>query len=69
MPNADCNDVELAALESRLDALDGERVVLQRQARDQLESEGAPLTRATVLRRAVMLLDEGLAPVDRAGTR
>jgi hypothetical protein len=69
VPNVDCDNMDLAALESRLDALDGERVVLQRQARDQLRSEGAPLTRATVLRRAAELLDGGLDPAERAGTR
>lgn len=47
---------DLAALEAELDACDGLRAVLQRQARAELGAEGLPLTRATVVRRAVQLL-------------
>jgi hypothetical protein len=48
---------ELEALEARLADLDGQRVVLQRRARAQLAAEGHPVTRATVIRRAIALLD------------
>ncbi|HZV27263.1 MAG TPA: hypothetical protein VFG00_13340, partial [Acidothermaceae bacterium] len=47
---------ELAAMEADLCDAGGHRVVLQRQAREQLSAEGAPLTRATVTRRAHTLL-------------
>jgi hypothetical protein len=47
---------ELAAMEADLADAGGLRVVLQRQAREQLADEGAPLTRATVTRRAHTLL-------------
>lgn len=53
----------LAVLEARLDALDGHRLGLQRQARAELQAEGLPLTRATVLRRAVDLLDRRGCPI------
>lgn len=48
---------ELMELEARLDAVDGERVRLQRRARAALEAEGAALTRTSVLVRAVALMD------------
>ena len=48
---------DLAALEARLDSVDGERVRLQRRARAALQAEGTPLTRTSVLIRAVALLD------------
>lgn len=48
---------DLAELEARLDALDGERLVLQQRARAALTAEGVPLTRTTVLRKAVALMD------------
>ena len=48
---------DLAELEARLDAVDGRRVPLQQRARAALEAEGTPLTRASVLARAVALLD------------
>jgi hypothetical protein len=48
---------ELAELEARLAELDGQRLVLQRQAREQLTAEGLPVTRATVTRRACDILD------------
>ncbi len=47
---------DLAALEAELDACDGLRTVLQREARAELGAEGLPLTRETVVRRAVQLL-------------
>jgi len=48
--------IDAAALEAKLDALDGQRLQLQQQAREQLTAEGRPITRFTVLRRAVELL-------------
>lgn len=50
------NTAELAAMEADLCDAGGLRVVLQRQAREQLTAEGAPLTRATVTVRAHALL-------------
>jgi hypothetical protein len=47
---------ELAAMEADLADAGGLRVVLQRQAREQLATEGIPVTRATVTRRAHALL-------------
>jgi hypothetical protein len=47
---------ELAAMEADLADTGGLRVVLQREARDQLAAESAPVTRATVTRRAHALL-------------
>lgn len=47
---------DVAVLESILAEADGRRVVVQREARDQLAAEGLPLTRASVARRAVDLL-------------
>ena len=49
---------ELAGMEADLEAADGLRVWLQRQARDELSREGVPLTRATVVRRAHQLWRE-----------
>jgi hypothetical protein len=51
------DDVELADLEARLAELDGQRLLLQRQAREQLTADGLPVTRATVIRRACDILD------------
>ncbi len=51
---------ELAAMEADLADLGGLRIVLQRQARDELASEGLPATRATVIRRAYELLQARL---------
>ena len=48
---------DLTELEVPMDALDGQRVRLQQRARAALEAEGIPLTRASVLARAVALLD------------
>lgn len=48
--------VPLKVAEAELAEADGLRVVLQRQAREQLAAEGAPVTRVTVLRRAHDLL-------------
>lgn len=53
---------ELAALEARLDALDDRRRALQRQARADLQAQGLPLTRTTVLRRAAALTDVPVTP-------
>ena len=50
-------DVELAALEARLAEADGARVVVQRNARQQLVAEGQTVTRLAVARRACELLD------------
>ncbi len=47
---------DLDALVADLDAADGRRVLLQRRARAQLEAEGRPVTRASVVRRAHALL-------------
>ena len=56
-PMESSSTANLAELEARLLAVDGERVRLQRRARAALEAEGMPLTRASVLVRAVALLD------------
>jgi hypothetical protein len=53
---SDVAAAELAAMETDLCNAGGLRVVLQRQAREQLGAEGAPTTRATVTRRAHALL-------------
>jgi len=50
-------DVELAALEARLAEADGARVVVQRNARQQLVAEGLTVTRLAVARKACELLD------------
>jgi hypothetical protein len=47
---------DLEAMVADLEASDGRRVLLQRQARAQLEAEGRPVTRASVVRRAHALL-------------
>ncbi len=49
-------DVDLTALEVELDAVDGQRLALQRQARQQLTAERQPVTRLSVIQRAVELL-------------
>lgn len=56
-PSTPVSDGGLVGLEARLAETDGRRVALQRQARDELSAEGAPLTRASVVRRAVEILD------------
>jgi len=48
---------DLGELEARLAELGGHRPALQAQARAELSSEGMPLTRATVTRRAIAILD------------
>ena len=48
--------VPLEVAEAELAEADGLRVLLQREAREQLAAEGAPITRITVLRRAHDLL-------------
>jgi hypothetical protein len=57
---------ELAAMEADLCDAGGLRVVLQRQAREQLAAAGAPITRATVTRRAHALL--GAQVIDTTAT-
>jgi len=53
---------KVAAMEEALADADGWRVVLQRQAREQLAAEGALMTRATVTARAYDLLQQRGAP-------
>ena len=53
---------ELADLEQRLIEVGGRRPALQAQARAELTREGAPLTRDTVTRRAIQLLEQAQAP-------
>ena len=59
-PSADTRtvlqDQELFELENRLADVGGRRVLLQRQAREQLVNKGLPVTRLTVARRACNLL-------------
>jgi hypothetical protein len=52
----DADVAELAAMEADLADTGGLRVVLQRQAREQLTADGQPVTRTTVTRRAHALL-------------
>jgi Helix-turn-helix domain len=58
------DDVELAGLEAQLAETDGERVRVQRLARQQLVADGLPVTRLNVARRAVALL-----PTSGSGSR
>lgn len=51
------DDGDLAALEERLAELGGQRPALQARARAELTAEHLPVTRATVTRRAVVILD------------
>jgi hypothetical protein len=62
-PNTDgtSND-DLPALEARLAELDGRRPQLQARARAELADEGLPLTRDTVTRRAVQILNRADEP-------
>lgn len=53
---SDTDVAELAAMEADLADTGGLRVLLQRQAREQLAAEGQPVTRTTVTRRAHELL-------------
>jgi hypothetical protein len=50
--DGDSSGAELAVLEARLAEADGDRVRLQRLARDQLRQEQRPVTRLAVARRA-----------------
>lgn len=50
-------DTDVTRLEAVLAEADGLRVIVQRQARAQLAAEGLPVTRRTVTRRAVDLLE------------
>ncbi|MFC6007472.1 hypothetical protein [Angustibacter luteus] len=54
----------LAAAEARLADIGGRRVALQAQARAELGTEQMPVTRATVVRRAVQILDRDSEQVD-----
>jgi hypothetical protein len=56
------SDHDLPTLEQRLAELDGHRPTLQAQARAELTEEGLPLTRGTVTRRAVKILDRADEP-------
>jgi len=49
---------DLPDLERELDAVDGRRIALQREARARLQARGLPLTRTTVLREATALLKQ-----------
>ncbi len=51
-PHKDAVHLELTELETRLSDLGGRRVLLQRQARQELAREGLPVNRLTVARRA-----------------
>ena len=53
---------ELADLEQRLVEVGGRRPALQAQARAELTRAGAPLTRSTVTRRAINILEKAEAP-------
>ena len=48
--------VDVACLEAELDAVDGQRLQLQQRAREQLTAEGRPITRLSIIQRAVELL-------------
>jgi hypothetical protein len=56
-PRGEDADAELAELEDRLAETHGRRPALQAQARAELQTEGVPVTRATVLRRATQILE------------
>ena len=58
------DDLELTGLEAQLAEADGERVRVQRLARQQLVADGLPVTRLNVARRAVALL-----PTSESGSR
>lgn len=53
----DTADDDLVDAESRLADVGGQRVALQARARAELSREGMPVTRSTVTRRAVQILD------------
>ena len=55
-------DDQLDDFEERLVEVGGRRPALQAQARAELTSEGAPVTRGTVTRRAIQLLEQAQAP-------
>jgi hypothetical protein len=58
---------ELAEWNAQLDELDGRRPTLQAQARAELEAEHLPLTRSSVTRRAIEILDRSPASTAHAG--
>jgi hypothetical protein len=58
----DVPDDDLTPLEDRLAELDGHRPALQARARAELADEGLPLTRDTVTRRAVQILERASEP-------
>jgi hypothetical protein len=58
---------ELARLEAVLAEADGDRVRVQRLAREQLAVAGEPVTRVAVARLACRLLDGDAAPTEGEG--
>ena len=64
-PAPGLDDVDLAALEAELDDVAEHRPALQAQARTELTAEHFPLTRTTVVARAVQILHRS-APGDAA---
>ena len=57
-----CPTADLSALQAELDKVGGLRVQLQRTARQQLAAERLPVTRGTVITRAIELLHNLTAP-------
>jgi len=55
-------DDDIAELEARLAELGGCRPAVQAQARTELADEGLPVTRVTVARRTVAILDRAEVP-------
>ena len=67
-PAGGSEDSDLVAAEAALAEAGGLRVLVQREARAELAAEGAPVTRGSVARRAVLLLHER-EPVVVGGSR
>ncbi|TNM67585.1 hypothetical protein FHN55_08995 [Streptomyces sp. NP160] len=61
MSASQLTEVDVEALEERLQALGGGRVAVQMQARAELQREDLPLTRTTVFQRACEILDRQAA--------
>jgi hypothetical protein len=55
-PPPELDGVDLAVLEAELDDVAGQRPALQAKARAELGAEHLPVTRATVIARAVQIL-------------